>query len=56
MATGEVAMPPHVSAREGQRQCVGLLVEAREGPDVGDFCTGEELKLRQSWWSVHTPK
>ena len=35
---------------------MGLRLEAHEGPAATDFCTGRELRLRRSWWSVHTPE
>ena len=43
----------HASALEKQQRHMGLCVEAHEGPAAGDFCTNKELRLRQSWWSVH---
>ena len=29
---------------------------AHKEPDAGDFCTGKELRLWRSWWSVHALK
>ena len=46
----------HAPTREGQLRHVGLRVEALEEPDDEDFCIDRELRLRQSWWSVHAPE